>query len=972
MSSIDPARDLYVDSTEREDFLRRIEIMGVVADEIRLKKKDGTVMYCQRSAVARRDATGRIVSVQSIVRDMSVRRRIEEEVRRSEGQYRTLFEQSPNAIYLVEADGALLNVNEAAVTLLGYRRDRLLSMNIANLCADSVSCFRMLARAHADGGLQDHPLQLRRIDGAVLDSEVTATAIHGHEGHVTAYQMLVRDVTARKTLEDAIRASEEKFRLLFEKSIDAIFVLAVDGTHVEANQAWLDMFGYTGDELPSIDSARDIYVNPRDREEFLRRIRETGFVADEVRFRRKDGTVMHCQRTVVARRDASGAVVGFQGIIRDITQRERDAEALRRSEEQYRSLFEQSRDAILLTTPDGAVLDANPAFLQLFGYTKDELGGLRMPDLVAEGVSRDKFIARLERDGRIVDDECRFRRKNGTVFDCLRTVVAWHNEKGEVVAHQGLIRDITERKRAEEEITRNEARLRSLVNILEHEAATVQSLLDHAVSEALKLTGSSLGYIYAYNEDRQVFNGAGAAKVAGGSTLGKEQLMRHLEGTGIWAEAVRNRTPVVVNDFQSARIPPGGLPEGHAHLTRYAGIPVFSDGRIVAVVGVANKETDYSDMDVLQLTLLMESVWKVVERRAAEERSSQFAQRLEAAMAAGNLAWWQMSLPSGKVVFDERKVTMLGYSPADFSHYTDFTDLLHPDDCETAMQAMRNHLERKADKYEVEYRIRMSSGGYRWFRDVGGITAWDSDGKPSVVTGIVVDISGIKGAEERLAESNRELRELAARVDTAREEERAAVAWELHDEVAQALSAIKMDITGCAARLPADAQSRIRWSMDEIVALLDSTIARLRRMYTDLVPVMLEDLGLAAAMDWHAEQFKVQNGIEVRLGRVDDLSLRDDRTTLGFFRVFQEAVEHLASHPGASHVAVDLQREDGHARLCMSDDGRGFSESESEASCAVALAGIRERANSWGGSVTVTTSPSQGTVICVIAPLRRE
>ena len=220
--------------------------------------------------------------------------------------------------------------------------------------------------------------------------------------------------------------------------------------------------------------------------------------------------------------------------------------------------------------------------------------------------------------------------------------------------------------------------------------------------------------------------------------------------------------------------------------------------------------------------------------------------------------------------------------------------------------------------------------------------------------------------------SNVELQELAARLDVAREEERAAVAWELHDEVAQALSVIKMDITTCANRLPAESQSRIRQSMNEIVGLLDTTIGRLRRLYMDLVPVMLEDLGLAAAIEWHTEQSRKQTGVQVSVGRLENLKLRDDRTTLGLFRALQEALAHMSSHPGASSVTVDLEREDGYAVLRISDEGQGFADCESEVSCALVLTSIRERARSWGGTATVSSSSGRGTVLKVTAPLAGE
>ncbi|HVP96778.1 PAS domain S-box protein [Methanoregula sp.] len=143
----------------------------------------------------------------------------------------------------------------------------------------------------------------------------------------------------------------------------------------------------------------------------------------------------------------------------------------------------------------------------------------------------------------------------------------------------------------------------------------------------------------------------------------------------------------------------------------------------------------------------------ITERKRIEETRRMYEVRLNSAMETGNLAWWEMDLPGGEVRFDDRKAAMLGYSPDRFHHYSDFTALLHPDDLEPTMQAMRDHLSGTLAQYYTEYRIRSADGEYRWLRDVGGITKRHADGTPATVTGIVIDITPGKHAEESLRES---------------------------------------------------------------------------------------------------------------------------------------------------------------------------------------------------------------------------
>ena len=155
----------------------------------------------------------------------------------------------------------------------------------------------------------------------------------------------------------------------------------------------------------------------------------------------------------------------------------------------------------------------------------------------------------------------------------------------------------------------------------------------------------------------------------------------------------------------------------------------------------------------------------ITERKQAEEERRVNQSRLETAMEIGNFAWWEMDLPGGNVRFHDRKATFLGYPPQRFKHYTDFTDLLHPDDHVPAMRAMRDHLEGRAPTYDIEYRIRTENGTYRWFHDIGGITRRDSDGNPVTVTGIVVDITRTKEAELALRAGEEKYRFLVENVE---------------------------------------------------------------------------------------------------------------------------------------------------------------------------------------------------------------
>jgi len=134
--------------------------------------------------------------------------------------------------------------------------------------------------------------------------------------------------------------------------------------------------------------------------------------------------------------------------------------------------------------------------------------------------------------------------------------------------------------------------------------------------------------------------------------------------------------------------------------------------------------------------------------------------RLEFVMDVGNIAWWEMNCETGAVWFHRRKTDMLGYEPEQFTHYTDFTALLHPDDLEPTMEAMRKHLAGVRSEYRIEYRIKAKTGEYRWFEDIGRISSRDDAGRPRVMTGIVLDITARKQAEEAAGVSEERFRKM--------------------------------------------------------------------------------------------------------------------------------------------------------------------------------------------------------------------
>jgi PAS domain S-box-containing protein len=241
------------------------------------------------------------------------------------------------------------------------------------------------------------------------------------------------------------------------------------------------------------------------------------------------------------------------------------------------------------------------------------------------------------------------------------------------------------------------------------------------------------------------------------------------------------------------------------------------------------------------------------------------------------------------------------------------------------------------------------------------------DGK-RYYTVILRDITLRKRAEDELRRREQELRELSARVLEVREEEKTLIARELHDELGQLLTALKMDMGWLRERL---ADPALRAKADEMAALLDTTVASTRRISADLRPLMLDDLGLADAAEWLVEDFAKRSGVQcaLQLARSEAFEDLAMPVSTALYRALQESLTNIARHSGARHAWITLAAEGGALRLEVEDDGRGISAEDAAKPRSLGLKGMRERVAYFGGIFEVARAPRGGTRVRLSVPL---
>jgi len=264
------------------------------------------------------------------------------------------------------------------------------------------------------------------------------------------------------------------------------------------------------------------------------------------------------------------------------------------------------------------------------------------------------------------------------------------------------------------------------------------------------------------------------------------------------------------------------------------------------------------------------------------------------------------------------------------------------------------------------YEHRIQRGGRYFLRTLSPVK--EPDGSIKAVTVVSKDITERKLAEKEIKNSREQLRNLAAYLQSVRETERKTIAREIHDELAQALTALKMDISWLGKKLPKD-QKTLLEKTQAMTKLTDTTIKTVKRVSTELRPGLLDDLGLVAAIEWQAGEFQDRTGITCEL-TVDpeDFIVDPDRST-AIFRIFQETLTNIARHAKAKRVTASLKEKDGTLELKVKDNGKGITEKQISDPKSFGLIGMRERAISWGGEVKISGIPDKGTTVEVRIPV---
>jgi PAS domain S-box-containing protein len=948
-----PAWEQLVHPEDRSDAVGRVnealETGEPVEGEWRVIWRDSSVHWIMGRFQVLKDDASRPLHLIGVNIDITDRKRAEEELRKSECREReraaelaALLDAVPTPVFIAHDPDCLhISGNGAADELLRNPRG-----SEASLTAPSELRPRHFKAVKDGRELRSDELPAQRAARGVLvqDFEFSLVFDDGTTRHMLGYgtplldeqgqprgavNVLV-DITKRKQAEEALRNSENKFSILFRKaSLPAVLSRSPDHVFIDVNDAWAELFGYTREEAIGKTSS-ELGVN-RDIGRRTNTIDEVG----------RHKQVLNFEQTLFAKSGRAHTVLTNVNMlvidgqdyaltsVQDITERKQAESALRKSEIRYRSLFSNMLDGYAFCRmlydaqgrpEDFVYLDVNDAFERLTGLT--DVIGKRVTEVIP-GI-KEAHPELLEIYDRVASTGKPER------FELLLeplgiwfSVGAYRSEPGHFTA---VFENVTERKRAEEALIESERRYRSLFESMTEGFALQEIVCDEA-GEPLDCRFLDVNPAF-------------------------ERL------TGLGADNLVGRT---LNE---------AIAHDDLHWMR-AGCAVALAGQEVRFESYSSTVGKHYEISAYRsepgrFCLMVTDITKRKESQAALNVSREKLQLLFDVLPVGVSVLDR----HGRVVKSNPALEkILALSREDLVRENYGTrSYLRPDrtPMPTTEFASARVFRGENAALHVGTGVVKEDGDVVW-TDVSAVGCSFADWGAVVVT---TDVTEVTKASAALEEAYEQERELATRLQSIREEERTRISREIHDELAQNLTALRIGLTRLGKQF-GSAEDSAGETVRESLTLVDSTLGAVRRIAADLRPAVLDALGLGAALSWQAQEFSRRLGIPCTVELETDLPKAERERSTAVFRIFQEALSNVAQHAAASEVRARLWSEEGILCLELRDNGLGIPEVKEPGRKALGLLGMRERAAALGGTVDVSGAAGGGTRVLALIPLKR-
>lgn len=889
-----------------------------------------------------------------------------------------------DASFWIKGDAGIVYVNDAACESLGYSREELLNMTIPDIDPDFPAS-KWADYWKSTGHLKYSTFETRhrRKDGTTFPVEIRSNHLE-YQG--TEYRCtFARDITKRKQTDMVLHRTHRALSVLSEcnrammhatdehqllndicrtivetgnyrmawvgyaeqdekKTVRPVAHWGYEQGYLESlNITWADEergHGPTGKAIRSGKTyvARNIHTDPNFapwRAAALERSYGSSVAIPLVKGERVFGALMiyaqepgafDMAEMELLEDLADNLVYGIIALRTELEQKQAE-KSLQESERKFSTAFRSSPDAIAITSIEtGRIIDVNQVFEHLSGYSRNEIVG-QMTFNLAVWINikdREEIIRILKRDGLIRDYEVKFMDRSGGIRLCNVSSELFMLEDEQCAI--SIIRDVSKQKQAEKALQRNEEYLRFLYQENPSMYFTVApdgqalSVNDFGASElgytVTELTGKSILKIFPENEH--------------------ENAIKQLQ--------------VCLKNF--------------SQLHEWEIQKVCKNGKKIWV-----KETARAVETPDGKTAILIVCRDITERKKVEKQLQQNDQRLRNAQRIAHIGFWDWDIVTNEVYWSDETFKIFGIRPQEFTAtYDAFLQAVHPLDRVFVNENIDKAIKEGAE-YDIEHRIVLPDGSIKYVKEQGEVS-YDQDGAAVRMVGTVSDITERKLAADEIQISQNRLRNLATRLQAIREDERARIAREIHDELGQTLTGLKMDLVWIREHIPKNLK-KIPARVDSMISLVDTKLDDTRQLAFRLRPAMLDDLGLDAAIECEIQDFAKRAGCEYTLDLMNgDLGQDRDRDT-ALFRILQEALTNVARHAKATRIDITLHTSNSELVMTVRDNGVGIDMHKVANSDSLGLIGMQERAGALGGQINIFNVKEGGTQVTVKMPFAK-
>jgi len=445
------------------EVFHQIYLTGQPTKDIKFKfvRKDGSTGLGEISAFPMRDENGDMIGFRGVIHNVTERVMMEEALRRSEEKYRTVLEGMEESYYEVDLAGNFTFFNESLCRGLGYSREELMGMSYKLYTPPEIAekVFQSFNQVYSTGEpIKFFPMEQIKKDGTRLVVENSIFPLRDKGGEISGFRGVGRDVTERVRMEEALKRSEERYRTIMDETHDDYFEVDLAGNYTFVNDAFCRSVGYTAEKLVGMnysvttpdDDAKRIY-------QAFHQIYLTGQPAKDINFKFvcKDGSLGVGELSAFSLRNEKGEITGFRGVSHDVTERVRMDEALKRSEERYRTIIEEIEEGYYEVNLAGDITFVNDAVCRQFGRSREELIGLNYRDYVPKGDAKSMHKAWSEvfRTGEPMRTfPFAIIMKDGKRVFLEASISPLRDKDGKVIGFRSVSRDVSERKRFEQKL----------------------------------------------------------------------------------------------------------------------------------------------------------------------------------------------------------------------------------------------------------------------------------------------------------------------------------------------------------------------------------------------------------------------------------------------------------------------------------------------------------------------------------------